>query len=158
MPCPMRLGPPPRMMTFLRSAGTYFLTRFIGRIEIGGCRLRIPRRRYPPDSRWARAGFAAQGTDVAFGLLPHFRKLTVGETEFLGLAEHGDHFRIVGRHGVGQREVADLPFHIHDFLDLAQEPRIDQRDFMEFFQREPDKHSLTDGEHATRVGAYGAYP
>ena len=132
--------------------GNHFLTRFIGRIEIGSVGFEFRGAGIHQIVGGHGAGFAAQGTDVAFGLLPHFRKLTVGETEFLGLAEHGDHFRIVGRHGVGQRKVADLPFHIHDFLDLAQEPRIDQRDFMEFFQREPDKHSLTDGEHTARVG------
>ena len=36
MPCPMRFGPPPSTMIFLRSVGLRFAFFLVGRIHVGG--------------------------------------------------------------------------------------------------------------------------
>ena len=41
MPWPMRFGPPPRIMIFLRSVALGLVFAFVGRIEIGRVRLEL---------------------------------------------------------------------------------------------------------------------
>ena len=90
----------------------------------------------------------AQAAHISFRAFPHFGQLSVGEAVFLGFAQHGREFFVPRSHVIGQAEIADVVFHVHDAADLAQEPGIDVRDAVNGVHVHSGQKSLAHSENA----------
>ena len=129
-----------------------FLAGFVGGVEVGGVSLVFTGAGIHQIVGGHGAGGLAEGGHVGFGALPHFGKLAVGEAEFLGLAEQGHEFGVVGRHGVAKGEVAQFAFHGDDVAQFTQEPRVDGGDLVDLFDAHAGEDGVAQGEDLLGVG------
>lgn len=122
----MRMGPEPRMQTFAVAHGDFVFRRVggivvgRGRFEFGGAGV---------DHLVGRddAPFLALFADFLPGLAHIAGDDFVGKAHLLGLAQQ------VFRQGF----LLEHLLHLHDVLDLFQEPLVDLRDVVNFFNGAP---------------------
>ena len=121
MPCPIRFGPPPRMITFFRSVGCRLALVLVRRVHVRRAASRTRRRTCRRACRPAgcRAHGARPRDRVSF-VLQQVGEAAIREAHPLQLAQ-------VGRADRVERALVEHELEVDDLLDLREEPRIDLR-------------------------------
>ena len=125
---------------------------FVGGIVIGRIRLKFRGAGIHKIEGRLDAEALAQAADVVLGAFPHFRQLAIGEPELLGVPQDIPQFGVGGRHVVGETEMQDALFHLHDVADLADEPRVNAAGLVDFLLARAGQQRLPHAEDAAGTG------
>ena len=130
-----------------------FVATLVGGVEIRGVGFKFGRAGIHQIVGGLHVHFLAHAANVGLGHLPHFCQLAVGESVFLGFAQHVGQRLVGSGHVVGKAKVADALFHFNNVAHLADKPGVDGRNRKNLFFADTGHKGLTQRKHAPRVGA-----